>query len=118
MELSGCKALLLAALIIASSRLLHGPAGCSACGVPGSGASRPGRRGRRRGSQAARRRRGAAVLGPRRARVLPGRSSGEVPPGDAGGAAGSRRREDGGRPLALESPARVRTIARVQVSVR
>ncbi|RLN18083.1 hypothetical protein C2845_PM02G00620 [Panicum miliaceum] len=30
MELSGCKALLLAALIIASSRLLHGPAGCSA----------------------------------------------------------------------------------------
>ena len=30
MELSGCKALLLAALIVASSRLLHGPAGCSA----------------------------------------------------------------------------------------
>nr|CAB3493481.1 unnamed protein product [Digitaria exilis] len=29
MELSGCKALLLAALIVASSRLLHGPACCS-----------------------------------------------------------------------------------------
>jgi len=40
MELSGCKALLLAALIVASSRLLHGPAGCSAAS-PGSPALRP-----------------------------------------------------------------------------
>ncbi|CAN6303845.1 unnamed protein product [Urochloa humidicola] len=33
MGLSGCKALLLAALIVASSRLLHGPAGCSEAGA-------------------------------------------------------------------------------------
>ncbi|CAN6281662.1 unnamed protein product [Urochloa humidicola] len=33
MGFSGCKALLLAALIVASSRLLHGPAGCSEAGA-------------------------------------------------------------------------------------
>lgn len=33
MELSSCKALLLAALIVASSRLLRGPACCSAAGA-------------------------------------------------------------------------------------
>ena len=34
--------------------------------------------------------------------MLPGRTSGEVPPGDAGGPAGLRRGEGGGRPLAVE----------------
>jgi hypothetical protein len=43
MELSGCKALLLAALIVSSSRLLHGPAGCSAAGAGSPGPALPAR---------------------------------------------------------------------------
>ncbi|CAN6287053.1 unnamed protein product [Urochloa humidicola] len=41
MGLSGCKALLLAALIVASSRLLHGPAGCSTAGAGPPGQALP-----------------------------------------------------------------------------
>ena len=53
MGLSGCKALLLAALIVASSRLLRGPAVCSggSAGSPGQELSPPEVRGEEEAEQ-------------------------------------------------------------------
>ncbi|KAG0547899.1 hypothetical protein BDA96_01G120100 [Sorghum bicolor] len=78
--------------------------------VPGTtGASSPGR-GRRRSRQAAwPPGPGAPISGPRRARVLPGRCGGEIPPSDAAGIAGSRRMQDDDRALAFEPRTRVST---------